>query len=502
MSAKLRKGLWNEINTSWARKKGTTASRGGEYFNKGEIRIVKSQFDAKMQEILDKKFKGKTITPVPVVDTDFNKLRASIYASLQKEDTGSKSWTLAKTHRSKGNATLIAISYIRNTRKDKVTPRAGNIEQQFSLAVKKAIKDYLKNAGADVTNIEYEHGKTRESSFEQNAPQQMEFGKAPTKAFVGAQGSNAEQVSYMELDKYIREGGADKISKDKRLLGSVDKVLTLGLDKIFGISTDLSKKRTKDGIRDTLIMQGEMVPEDLVVNPGTVDKKIKDQVEALLKDQATFVKLAVESKAKKSEDGAEQLFRDSPGPLTALDALSKKQIVSGMFSHKSNPDMRLRVNKRLLEEGKKAVSRGRSKTKPKRRRATFASKATAAGAVKSKGKRSTNTMKTGGAATNPMALKALLNEVLPAQVAQNMQSPALQFRTGRFANNVRVQNITQGPRGGNTMIETSYQNDPYETFARGGKMYTPQRDPDRLIRKSVRQVAMGILGGRFGVNVL
>ncbi len=153
MSAKLRKGLWNEINTSWARKKGTTASRGGEYFNKGEIRIVKSQFDAKMQEILDKKFKGKTITPVPVVDTDFNKLRASIYASLQKEDTGSKSWTLAKTHRSKGNATLIAISYIRNTRKDKVTPRAGNIEQQFSLAVKKAIKDYLKNAGADVTNI-------------------------------------------------------------------------------------------------------------------------------------------------------------------------------------------------------------------------------------------------------------------------------------------------------------------------------------------------------------
>ena len=56
--------------------------------------------------------------------------------------------------------------------------------------------------------------------------------------------------------------------------------------------------------------------------------------------------------------------------------------------------------------------------------------------------------------------------------------------------------------GGNTMIETSYQNDPYETFARGGKMHTPQRDPERLINKSVRQVATGMLGGRFGVRVL
>ena len=41
-------------------------------------------------------------------------------------------------------------------------------------------------------------------------------------------------------------------------------------------------------------------------------------------------------------------------------------------------------------------------------------------------------------------------------VAQNMTSPALNYRTGRLANSVRVDNVTQGPRGGNTMIETSY----------------------------------------------
>ena len=123
------------------------------------------------------------------------------------------------------------------------------------------------------------------------------------------------------------------------------------------------------------------------------------------------------------------------------------------------------------------------------------------GAGVGKAKRKTSHVEA-AAGRNPMALKALLNEVLPAQVAMNMKSPALRFRTGRFANSVRVDNVLQGPRGGNTMIETSYRNDPYETFARGGKMHTPQRDPERLIRKSVRQVATGMLGGRFGVRVL
>ena len=38
---------------------------------------------------------------------------------------------------------------------------------------------------------------------------------------------------------------------------------------------------------------------------------------------------------------------------------------------------------------------------------------------------------------NPMALRKLLNEALPQQVAQNMVAPALRYRTGRFANSVQ-----------------------------------------------------------------
>ena len=61
--------------------------------------------------------------------------------------------------------------------------------------------------------------------------------------------------------------------------------------------------------------------------------------------------------------------------------------------------------------------------------------------------------------------------------------------------------MTQGPRGGNTMIEASYMNDPYETFAPGGKKYTPQRNPEKLIKQSLREVAQGIMGAKFGVTI-
>ena len=45
------------------------------------------------------------------------------------------------------------------------------------------------------------------------------------------------------------------------------------------------------------------------------------------------------------------------------------------------------------------------------------------------------------------------------------------------------------------------QNSSYGTYAPGGKRYTTQRNPERLIKRSVREVASGLLGQRFGVQV-
>ena len=94
---------------------------------------------------------------------------------------------------------------------------------------------------------------------------------------------------------------------------------------------------------------------------------------------------------------------------------------------------------------------------------------------------------------SPIALRNLLNEALPQMVASKMTSPALRFRTGRFANSARVENITIGPRGG-THVDYTYMRDPYETFEPGNKQGSTTRDPRKIIGASIRELATSILG--------
>lgn len=185
-------------------------------------------------------------------------------------------------------------------------------------------------------------------------------------------------------------------------------------------------------------------------------------------------------------------------------AVTPHLIIKNMFPHKSKPDMRLAVNKKLVREAVQELKREKNKkktkvTKTKRKGTKKLANAAVVGRAIKKGRTRGKVDQKAG--SNPMALKALLNEMLPQTVSQNMVSPALQYRTGRFANSVRVDNITQGPRGGNTMIEASYMSNPYETFAPGGKMYTSQRDPEKLIKRSIRQVATSLVGARFGIEI-
>ena len=94
---------------------------------------------------------------------------------------------------------------------------------------------------------------------------------------------------------------------------------------------------------------------------------------------------------------------------------------------------------------------------------------------------------------SPIALRNLLNEMLPQMVASKMTPPALQYRTGRFANSARVENVNIGPRGGMD-IDYTYMRNPYETFEPGNKQGSTQRDPRKIIGASIRELAMGILG--------
>lgn len=98
------------------------------------------------------------------------------------------------------------------------------------------------------------------------------------------------------------------------------------------------------------------------------------------------------------------------------------------------------------------------------------------------------------ASQNPLAVIKQFNLRLPDKVASNMGSPALNYRTGRFANSTRVTKLTDTKDG--LIIDYTYQKDPYQVFETTPPWYTPQRDPKKLLDKSVRELASEILTRR------
>lgn len=101
------------------------------------------------------------------------------------------------------------------------------------------------------------------------------------------------------------------------------------------------------------------------------------------------------------------------------------------------------------------------------------------------------------AASQPLQLIALMNKRLPAAIVNNMGDPALNNRSGRFAASVRVINILQTPKGFPS-FGYSYEKSPYQTFEQGvGNQGTLDRDPRRLIDKTIREIAAEFAVGRL-----
>lgn len=101
-----------------------------------------------------------------------------------------------------------------------------------------------------------------------------------------------------------------------------------------------------------------------------------------------------------------------------------------------------------------------------------------------------------GVASSPMAMIALLNQQLPKTVMKNMESPALENRTGRFAQSVRVTDVSQTTQGFPSVGYT-YRKSPYQTFEKGGQQGSQERDPRKLIDGSIREIAAKFAIGRF-----
>lgn len=94
------------------------------------------------------------------------------------------------------------------------------------------------------------------------------------------------------------------------------------------------------------------------------------------------------------------------------------------------------------------------------------------------------------------ALLGALNQQISKTVAENMESPRLNYQTGRFASSVRVTDIATTARGFPS-IGYTYMKYPYQTFEPGYRQGSVERDPRKLIDTSIRQVAAQFALGRF-----
>jgi len=103
--------------------------------------------------------------------------------------------------------------------------------------------------------------------------------------------------------------------------------------------------------------------------------------------------------------------------------------------------------------------------------------------------------------TNIANLQVLLQERLSEQVRKNMgtgnDKKILNYRSGRLANSASVERISES-RAGMVSIFYNYMRNPYATFSEGGRQQYPRsRDPKLLISKSIRELAMPIVGSRM-----
>lgn len=136
----------------------------------------------------------------------------------------------------------------------------------------------------------------------------------------------------------------------------------------------------------------------------------------------------------------------------------------------------------------KLVSKGKTSVKGTKTKSTATVRA--AGTLK------TPKRKTKGSGFSQTKLYAALNTKISNVVAKNMGDPALNYRTGRFANSVQITDVTT-TKMGFPSVGYTYQLYPYQTFEPGFAQGDVDRDPRKLIDRSIREIAAELLIGRL-----
>jgi hypothetical protein len=94
-------------------------------------------------------------------------------------------------------------------------------------------------------------------------------------------------------------------------------------------------------------------------------------------------------------------------------------------------------------------------------------------------------------------INSQLQDVISANMGDGSSRNVLNYRTGRFASTVKVEQLTTSREGMITAFY-SYMKNPYATFSAGGRQSRPaSRDPKLLISKSIREIAQQVVSNKL-----
>lgn len=197
---------------------------------------------------------------------------------------------------------------------------------------------------------------------------------------------------------------------------------------------------------------------------SALEKKIKGTFRDFIADFAQEKLLKIEGSSS-LEDKIETVIVDSISP-----------------KGKNVKVTRRAKKKNLVSKGKTSVKGTKTNSKARVRSAGTLKKGTRA--------------KVKSSSFSQTKLYGLLNARINDTVAKNMGEPALEYRSGVFAGSVKITDVTT-TKLGLPSVGYTYQLYPYQTFEPGFAQGDVDRDPRKLIDRSIREIAAQMVTGRL-----
>lgn len=307
-------------------------------------------------------------------------------------------------------------------------------------------------------------------------------------AVTGIQAAGSQRKDFKGLQLGHGEYGAavsgTRVLAAEQLLGSASASSNLNAaDK--RVFTDL--KRKIQTYKETIGVIAELEANTVVNSRGNF--------------KASFIPILSGQLTKENQEDAvleQELLDDMAASFTeAIDILNQK----GSRSNKeaiedtliSNFTGRKGVKYKGSANPTKKVNKKSTSGKVKKnfKNSTKVSIAAGAAVPETKTRKSRNT-----GSSVPFAMISVFNKELPGVLQKNMNSPRLNYVTGRFANSVSVTNVISTAKGYPSFSFT-YDKYPYQTFEPGYRQGSQERDPRKLIDSSMREIAAKYALGRF-----